>query len=355
MGAMMTVRKFRATLLLCSILLPLQASAVEGELNTVGGPHVYDIDIVNQDIVNNSAGQTIPYAFNLGGQYQAYVSCTVPMSRQAIYYTSTASLLQAGQTPGYLKLNDYMDVKVEIFIVGPSNGYLTVPFTNISNQSNENGQTGNVCSPPGNTLFSNFTSGGIGRVTFMINKPIINGVRLLGTEIAQLYGRLGNMSTGMGPDPMSIIRINSGIITVPDKCIVNAGSPITVDFDTIPSSGSALNGTNYSQSVPINVECQGGSFATGSLNIRLGIQQANTASFNSDYLGTTGAVDRSNLGIMLKDSSGSLVAANKFYDVPGFANNRGTWNLYAAPIAKAGTDVLEGDFQASATVVAEFQ
>jgi hypothetical protein len=28
-----------------------------------------------------------------------------------------------------------------------------------------------------------------------------------------------------------------------------------------------------------------GSFANGNLNIRLGIQQANTASFNSDYLG----------------------------------------------------------------------
>lgn len=98
-----------------------------------------------------------------------------------------------------------------------------------------------------------------------------------------------------------------------------------------------------------------GSFANGNLNIRTGIQQANTASFNSDYLGTTGAVDRSNLGIILKDSGGSLVAANRFYDVPGFNNNQGTWNLTAAPIANAGTNILEGEFRASATVVAEFQ
>jgi len=350
MATMVTGRKFRATLLLCSILLPLQASAVEGEINTIGGPKVYDIDVVNQDITNNRAGQIIPYAFALNDQqYLARATCASPMTRESVFYTARASLLQAGQTAGYLKLNDYMDVKIEIYIAGPNPQTRAVPFDNVSNNN-----PGNNCEPPETQLFP-FESGSRGTVTFMITKPIINGVNLLGTEIAQLFGRLGSRSSAMGPNPMAIIRINSGVITVPDKCIVNSGAPITVDFGTIPSSGSALDGSNYSQNVPIKVECEGGSFATGNLNIRLGIQQANPASFNSEYLGTTGAVDRSNLGIMLKDASGNLVAANKFYNVPGFASNRGTWNLYAAPIAKAGTDVLEGDFQASATVVAEFQ
>lgn len=349
MATMVTGRKFRTTLLLCSILLPLQASTVEGEINTVGGAKVYDIDVANQDVTSNSAGHTIPYTFDLGQQYNARATCSFSMRNQPVYYTATASLLQAGQTAGYLKLNDYMDVKVDIYIAGNVGQDFAVPFNNVSNEVN-----GNPCEPPDTQIFG-FLTGSKGKVTFMITKPIINGVSLLGTEIAQLYGRLGNYSTAMGPNPMAIIRINSGIITVPDKCRINGGTPITVDFETIPSSGSSLNGTNYAQNVPIKVECEGGSFATGALNIRLGIQQANTASFNNDYLGTTGAVDRSNLGIMLKDSNGNLVAANRFYNIPGFVNNRGTWNLYAAPIAKAGTDVLEGDFQASATVVAEFQ
>ncbi|HEY4468356.1 MAG TPA: fimbrial protein [Klebsiella sp.] len=349
MATMVIGRKSCVTLLLCSGLLSLDAAAVEGEIEPVGGPKTYNIDVATQNITNNTIGATIPYEFSLGEQYAGVAKCSIPMTGQAIYYTATASLLQQGSASGYLKLNDYMDVKIEIYIRGNRNTYIPVPFDNESNNA-----TQNMCVPP-TTQFNNFESGAKGRVTFMITKPIVNGVNLLGTEIAKLYGRLGNYSAGMGTTPMSIISINSGVITVPDKCVINAGSPITVDFGTIPSSGSLLNGTNYSQPVPIQVQCEGGSFANGSLNIRLGIQQANTASFNSDYLGTTGNVDRSNLGIVLKDSGGSLVAANTFYNVPGFANNQGTWNLTAAPIAKTGTNVLEGDFQASATVVAEFQ
>lgn len=246
-------RKSCITLLLCGGLFSLDASAaVEGEITPVGGPKMYNIDVANQDITNNSIGATIPYVFSLGGQYSGIASCTIPMEDQAIYYSATASLLQQGSSPGYLKLNDYMDVKIEIYIRGQRMEYLPVPFNNESNQAYQN-----KCVPP-TTQFNNFESGAQGRVTFMITKPIVNGVNLLGTEIAKLYGRLGNYSAGMGSTPMSIVSINSGVITVPDKCIVNSGSPIVVDFNTIPSAGSLLNGSNYSQSVPIQVKCEGG-------------------------------------------------------------------------------------------------
>lgn len=350
MATMVIGRKSCVTLLLCGGLLSLDASAViEGEITPLGGSKMYNIDVATQNITDNTTGAMIPYTFSLGSQYSGEVSCSSAMTNEPVYYTATASLLQPGNMAGYLKLNDYMDVKVEIYIRGNRMEYLAVPFNNESNLANQN-----PCEPP-KTLINNFESGARGRVTFMITKPVVNGVNLLGTEIAKLYGRLGNYSSGMGTTPMSIVSIHSGVITVPDKCVINAGSPITVDFNTISSSGSLLNGSNYSQPVPIQVKCEGGSFTSGSLDIRLGIQQANTASFNSDYLGTTGAVDRSNLGIILKDSNGGLVAANRFYDIPGFSNNQGTWNLTAAPIANSGTNVLEGDFQASATVVAEFQ
>lgn len=348
--ATMTIRlKTRVAILLYISLLSWEANAaIEGEITPVGGSKMYNINVANQDVTNNSIGSTIPYDFSLGGQYSGVVSCSTTMTKQPIYYTATASLLEQGMTTGYLKLNDYMDVKIEIYIGGRRGEDIAVPFYNESNEANQN-----TCVPP-TTQINNFESGGRGRVTFMITKPIINGLNLLGTEVAKLYGRMGNFSSVMGMTPMSIVSINSGVITVPDKCIINSGSPITVDFGTIPSSGSSLNGINYSQSLPIKVKCEGGSFSNGSLNIKLGIQQANTASFNSDYLGTTGPVDRSNLGIIIKDGN-TLVSANKFYDIQGFANNQGAWNLTAAPIAQDGTNVAEGDFQASATVVAEFQ
>ena len=62
------------------------------------------------------------------------------------------------------------------------------------------------------------------------------------------------------------------------------------------------------------------------------------------------------VGIALRDRQGNPVAPNTFYNVPGFANNEGDWNLTAAPVAKYTTSVIqEGEFHASATVVAEFQ
>lgn len=337
---------------LCGVLLSLNATAaIDGEVEPIGGPKMYYINIGNADVNSNRVGATFPYSFNLGGSYRAVFSCNTRMVNQPIYYTATASLAQAGGSPGYLKLNDYMDVKIEVDIRGRYSGPTpTVPFNNISNILYENN-----CTPPRTNATIPFETGSTGKVTFMITKPLINGINLRGAEVAKIYGRLGNKAAGMGPTPMAIISITSAVFTVPDKCIINGGTPISVDFGNIPSTGSLLNGTDYSQSVPIPVQCEGGSFTTGDLNIRLGIKQPNTASFNSDYLGTTGTVDRSNLGIVIKDSKGNLVAANKFYDIPGFTHNQGSWNLTAAPIAESGTDVLEGDFQASATVIAEFQ
>lgn len=89
---------------------------------------MYNIDVVNQDITNNSIGATIPYEFSLGGQYSGIASCTIPMENQAIYYSAAASLMQQGSAPGYLKLNDYMDVKIEIYIRGQRMDYFAVPF-----------------------------------------------------------------------------------------------------------------------------------------------------------------------------------------------------------------------------------
>lgn len=71
-------RKSCITLLLCGGLFTLDASAaVEGEITPVGGPKMYNIDVANRDITNNSIGATIPYVFSLGGQYSGIASCTI--------------------------------------------------------------------------------------------------------------------------------------------------------------------------------------------------------------------------------------------------------------------------------------
>ncbi|QLA68165.1 fimbrial protein [Enterobacter pasteurii] len=341
---------YAALLAMCTLGTPGTAwSEVDGEIKAVNGTYEYLININNQDITNNQVGAVVTDEFDLAGMFQGRAYCTQPMVNQPVYYTSKATLTQSGMTTGYLKLNEYMDVKIEIYIGGNLQQYKTVPFDSVSNNVNQN-----YCNPPSTVLSNQFASGAKGRVTFMITRPIINGVNLQGSEIATLYGRLG--PGVMGQTPLSRVTIASGVVTVPDKCIVNQGTPIVVDFGNIPGTGSRLNGINYSQNVPIHVKCQGGSFSQGALNIRLGIQQANPAFEDGKYLSTQGATDRSELGIALRDTQGNPVVPNTFYNVPGFSNNQGDWNLTAAPVAKSATSSIpEGDFHASATVVAEFQ
>lgn len=342
-------RKTPAFLALSMFALPGAALAVDGEIEPVNGTYDYLINIENHDITSNQPGATVVDEFDLAGMFQGRAYCSQPMSNQPVYFSAQATLTQSGMTAGFLKLNDYMDVKIEIYIGGNLQQYKTVPFENVSNDVNQN-----YCNVPSTILQNQFASGARGKVTFMITKPIINGVNLRGSEIARLFGRLG--PGPMGSTPLSRVTIASGVITVPDKCKINQGTPIVVDFKTIPGTGSRLNGTNYSENVPIHVKCEGGSFAQGALNIKLGIQQANPAFVDGKYLSTQGTVDRSELGIALRDSHGTPVIPNTFYDVPGFANNEGDWNLIAAPVARSATSVIpEGEFHASATVVAEFQ
>jgi len=346
------LRRKSSVLLLCSALgASGSAWSVDGEIVPVGGTYDYLVNITNTDITSNQPGTTHTDEFDLAGMFQGQAYCSKSMVNESVYYTAQATLSQPGVNPGYLKLNDYMDVKIEIFIGGEVKDYKTVPFDNVSNNTNQN-----YCNVPSTVLPNQFTSGAKGRVTFMITKPIINGVNLQGSEIAKLYGRLG--SGPIGSTPLSRVTIASGVITVPDKCVINQGTPIVVDFNTIPGTGSQLDGNNFSRNVPIHVKCEGGSFSNGAHNIKLGIQQPNPAFTDGSYLSTqgSGGLDRSMLGIALRDQQGTHIKPNTFYNVPGFVNNEGDWNLIAAPVAESATSVIpEGEFHASATVVAEFQ
>ena len=131
----------------------------------------------------------------------------------------------------------------------------------------------------------------------------------------------GRMGTA-GPTPttsISRVVIKSGIITVPDKCTFNRGDKITVEFGNLPGSNEKLNGVNFSKSIPIHVQCEGGSFDQGALNINLAVQTSTasgTAGFNNQFLGTlSNGQKRDDLGIILKDEGGRTVVPNQFYNV----------------------------------------
>lgn len=335
------------------MLISMSSQAfVQGEGEPDGQTHEYNIELDSLDIQNNRVGGMTPeFSWNLGGNYAVIFHCeNGDILHDAIHYKTYTNMTPSG--PNRYKLNDYLDVEAKVWIGGAVNEYIDVPF---SDQSNKLFQT--YCRH-GSTRVNNVQSGSKGKIVFIVTKPIVNGINISQQALLELAGDLGGK--GIPTTPITRVQIRSGIITVPDKCTFNRGQKISVEFGNLPNSASKLNGSAYSQSVPIHVQCEGGSFSQGELNIQLGVQTntaSGTADFNHSLLGTIGeGQKRNDLGIALKDQSGREVEPNKFYDMHGFYKNQGDWNLVAAPVANSNSgSVKEGEFEASATVVAQFQ
>ncbi|MFZ1874220.1 MAG: fimbrial protein [Chania sp.] len=313
-------------------------SSANGYISPVGGPHRFYISMESDELINE-VGYSVKKNFDMGGRYSGTIDCPTTMQLQSTYYKAESSLPASSYGNGYLKLNDFLDIKVEVWIDGYTQKYVTVPFHNVDNKFPD------TCYAPSTTL-TKYASGSKGTVTFRVSKKIINGVEIRDQQIIDMYGRLGTMSNGFGSEPMSQVFIQSAILLVPDKCVVNEGQLISIEFGEVGSTN--LNGNNFPRSVPVRFECKGGVFEDGALNISLAVSGA-TAPFSDNVLKT----NRNNLGIQLKGDRG-IILPNKFYPIP-MKNGGGIWNLIATPLSKDNTEVEEGDFNASGTIVAAFQ
>lgn len=295
---------------------------------------------LNSSNITNQSGFTKLFTYALGGPYsgKAYCDTTIPTSPH--YYKSDTSLPASDYCHGYLQLNEFLDLKTEVWITGNKKTYVTIPFYN---QSNEYFRYS--CTPP-YVHIAQYGSGSKGRVTFRMRKKIINGVQINDEHIIESYGRLGSRDAGFSSNPMAQVYIQSAILFVPDKCVVNEGLLINVDFGKI--SGRKLNGSSYPQHIPVRFQCEGGSFEDGSLNIKLAVSGA-AALLNDNAFKTS----KSDLGIKLTHN-GELVILNVFYPVPNIGNGV-SWDLFAVPFYNGDKEINEGEFNASATIVAALQ
>lgn len=324
----------------------------DGELVTGGSTYEFNVPLKSLDIKNNTPGAKITSSWNYSDLYAAYIYCSKEEKLiESTHFTTKTTMPPSRVNSGYLFLNEYFDVKIELFISGEYKAHVPVPFTNFSNRFVQVV----TCVPPKTKMPSSVGTGNSGRVTFMTTKPIVNGMNLNKRETVELYARFGS-----GPVPtsqaLSKVVLELGIITVPDKCVINKGTPISIEFGSVGSTSAMLNGENYKKPLSIEVACSGGSFNSGMLAVKLGIQPAGsgTAGFNNSYLGTTGTVNRKDLGIVIRNKNNEVVKPNTFWKIDSFSAGRGRWDLTAAPIAKPGADIPEGEFNSSASIVASF-
>ncbi|MEQ4625994.1 MULTISPECIES: fimbrial protein [Providencia] len=351
------------------ILLPIKVMAEpHGSVLPVNGTYTFYADMNNQLMINEPNRETVfKFAVDGGSFYNMYCNSAIvqgPVSSPNIYsgmtFDLTSTMPKSTQNPGYLYLNEYFDVKVEIHIGGVLNQEVMVPNANIWNRGAEPIN----CNPPQSSsaaLGVALRTGSRGTVTFRLKKPIINGIAINQTELVQVFARMGQVAapTFYPSTPSTRVILGTAIVTVADECKINNGNPINIDFGDIGNTSDQVNGSNFVKPFLVPIECRGGSFTQGDLNIKLSLQPgpSGNADFNPDYFGTLkNGIKRTNLGIVIKDTSlGTIIKPNQAYSVPNFVGNKGVWNLTAAPIAQAGSSIDEGEFTATGTILAEFQ
>ncbi|MCF7717677.1 fimbrial protein [Aeromonas jandaei] len=336
----------------CSSLMLFAGTALANGYVTPTSTHDYFIKIDNSDIQNKPNATTKAFEWNNHGTYAGTVSCPISSIKESpVYYKAT---ILGGLPPvgdGFVKLNEFLDMKVQVWIAGHRKEYITAPFVNESNEYKNYS-----CTKGRETRIDNFETGSKGLVTFRVRKQIINGVQISDHQVVEMYGRLGFTSSDFNNIPMSRITISSAILYVPEKCVINGGQTIEVEFGDLPGTG--LDGNNFEKAVPLTFECRGGVFEGDALKIKLGIS-GRPASFSQDYLRTTSDSYTGNkvipdLGIKFKQLDGSPLQLNNFYPV-SMQGNIGDWGFIAAPVTPTGADISAGDFYATATIVAEFQ
>lgn len=76
-------------------------------------------------------GRTEPFPWNLGSWYVVDFHCEqADISRQPIYYTTTTTMPPSNQGANRFRLNEYLDVEVQVWVAGRYNNYVQAPFTN---------------------------------------------------------------------------------------------------------------------------------------------------------------------------------------------------------------------------------
>lgn len=309
----------------------------EGFVFTEGGPHKYLIKIEAVDF-ENIPGFFVIREFDLGGVYIGKMYCSARIPSQGFttptYYRGLPSPELVPRGGGWYRLNEYFDIRPEIYV--KNNGYLTVPFGSGYGLSN---LEPNFCTPP--SVRWTYVSGSKGRITFRLTKKLINGLYISQQELAVMYGRIGRETPAFGSEPMVRIILSDTQLTSRDKCDINDGRQTDIDFG--PISGVNINGKNHTRPFAVTWKCTQGTFDS-QVALKL---VGDASSFDRRLIRTS----RKDLAVRVS-RDGVVMAPDITYNVPG---SSGSWQMSATLVSDGNRNISEGEFQASAVIVAVFQ
>ena len=284
------------------------------------------------------------YEWDLGGNYSGYCNIT---NRGQTRFTGKSNLPLSPHINGskqYYKINDYLSAAISFYV--HNNGYLPVPFVDISNGVSDSVTEGVV-------LTNAWVSGSIGKLDLYIEKPFVTSTSFSKINVAEIYATriAGNAATV----PMAEVLI-SGSVTVPQGCEINAGQVISIDFGTINSRNFSTKGEKPDAVAPVEKNITFRCFGltdTAKLSLRvMGRADAD--------LPNAIASDKPGIGVMVANAQGNVLTPNSTKEplplnLPDPANNRNAEvTLQAWPVNTNGLPAPKGVFTATGTLHVDF-
>jgi hypothetical protein len=323
-----------------------------------GSPQSYDNNMLEKmKATDNEVGHTYETAFNAGQEsYQITCDCSPAdaTSDSVLILYTLKTPLPSGNTFGFQKLNDHMDVKTSIFIPKTA-GAVSVPATKISDSTRHRDADNNgICSLQ-NTQ-DHLTTGSQGQLIFSITKPFIGQLDIPRTAVAEVYATSATSSTNTpkSTSPVAVVYI-SGTITVPQSCEINKGETIMVDFGYIGAGDMTKvkqPPVNYrANTFDIVYDCTQNGLPTVPPGNKLTMTLEGDDVVDQYYLvGRRRPSDNvADIGITVLNDSGTSIPF-KSGILPMNQTGAGKVTLMAYPVNLVGGVLESGDFDASATL-----
>ncbi|ASG69269.1 long polar fimbrial protein LpfD [Salmonella enterica] len=338
-----------------SVLFSGQALAAAdwGPCTPTGGTHNFTglLEKTVTDVSRNASGATFPdfWSWDLGGNYQAVCECLAGADNKApVYYKAIPQLAPGHSESGrqYYIVNNNIQVSADIWIQGQLQKYVTVPFSDRSNDYASH----DLCDVDSTGGF--ITTGSKGKLSLYINHPFVGQLDIPSTNIVDLFG---TRKAGVyGATPMASVYL-SGRIIVPQGCELSTGSTLEIPFGEFKASdfkdrkGQMPTGaasitkelqfkcTNISDGIKIFLRIEGMPNASDSNAIDMG---------NPDI----GAVIEGANGKILVPNDASV---NQELSVSGLVDDThrtASTTISAYPISTTGKLPAAGDFEGIATM-----
>ncbi|MBU5412437.1 fimbrial protein [Serratia ureilytica] len=319
--------KFAFFLFMISVFLLPKAYSIQCQ-TTTGSPYSYSFNYSlnsGENYVGYSSG------WQKKSTTGAWVVASPCNDKETLYYSSqpgerlTLASSEGGVNWYDVQGNDYIQIASQVLVYNKSGSsrFYSVPFLDVSN--NCGGGCGGAAATGSSVM-----------VNFRIKRRFIGSSHLNDINVFKLYANNGRHESYGTPVVLGKLSMT---MVVPQKCELNAGEIVTIDFGNIASSAFKTAGVKASGVSPIsrsiNIKCNG-TEAQASLTLR--IQAGKTS-------GNVIVSDNRDVGFSITDANNQELTPNSFSSVIPFdldGNASANITLKAYPVSVTGNKPAEG-------------